>query len=123
MALTYRDKRTGKVSTLLEPAEIEAAGEREAERLSRPGTKKAKRAAERAAEIGRKRAVHVRHTLQKMDLSERWERLSDKAEIEAAEKAWRELRRTRPGSKGGRPAQKRAAKPSGDADTAAKVSG
>ncbi|MPZ27538.1 MAG: hypothetical protein GEV12_14295 [Micromonosporaceae bacterium] len=74
MALTYRNTRTGRVVTMPEPGEVLAEGEERAERASRPGTKKARREAEIIADTAARNAVHVRHTLDKMDASTKWQR-------------------------------------------------
>lgn len=78
MALSYKNQRTGRVVTMLEPTEVEDQAEAEAEALARKGTKKSRNMAERVAELGRKKAIHVKHTIIRMDASETWQRVSDK---------------------------------------------
>lgn len=80
MALTYRNTRNGRMVSMSEPGEILAKGEADAERASRPGTKKARREAEIIADTAQRNAVHVRHTLDKMDASTKWERYNPPAD-------------------------------------------
>lgn len=79
MALTYRNTRTGRVVTMPEPGEVLSQGEEHAERVSRSGTKKARREAEIIADTATRNAVHVRHTLDKMDASSKWERFVEQS--------------------------------------------
>lgn len=77
MALKYKNSRTGRVVTVLEPVEIEEKAELEAEHLARGGTARARVQAERVAARAVKEALHARRTISKMDASETWDRIRD----------------------------------------------
>src|SRR5512138_1606449 len=74
MALTYRNLLRGHIVQVPEPADIVAAGEDEAERLFRKGTKRDRLDGELVMDRARAQAQHQRQTLAKMDESRRWER-------------------------------------------------
>ena len=85
MTITYRDRRTGKVADMQEPTEILAEAEAAAREIGGAGTAKAKREAEHVAAMGDKAAAHARRTLNAMDSSVRWERVTGDGEPEASE--------------------------------------
>lgn len=74
MALTYRNTLKGHIVSVPEPADIVAAAEAEAERLTRQGTKRARADADLVMDKAHTRAIQQRQTLAKMDESRRWER-------------------------------------------------
>lgn len=81
MALNYRNTRTGRIVSMLEPNEVISLAEAESERVGRSGTKKARREAEIIASRAQRQSVHVRHTLDKMDASTKWERFNPPGEF------------------------------------------
>lgn len=80
--LTYRDKRTGRVTDMHEGSDIKRETQ-EALRSARDV-----KHAEAITERGRNLEAKARHTLEKMDEAERWERLSDSGEIDRSRKAY-----------------------------------
>lgn len=74
MAVIFRNTRTGRVVEVAEATDVEAATEAEAQRLAGLGTKKSQRAAAAVDAAGQKQMIHARHTIERMDESEKWQR-------------------------------------------------
>lgn len=79
MALKYRNAVTGRVVTMLEPTEVINDAEKQAAEVARGGTKQARVQGELIADRAQQQAVHTRHTLAKMDESDKWERVKESA--------------------------------------------
>ena len=67
MALTYRNRKSGKVVSMPEATEF----------------------------TNKRRQLNARRAIEKLDVSKRWERLSDPSEIDAAQKSWEQARQAR----------------------------
>ncbi|HEX7160537.1 MAG TPA: hypothetical protein VF223_04780 [Trebonia sp.] len=78
--LKYRHRKFGHIVDVLEPADVLAQADIEAERVARVGTKRAKRDAEAIGEYAIWQANRQRQTLARMDESRKWERYTPPAE-------------------------------------------
>ena len=67
MALTYRNRKSGKVVSMPEATEF----------------------------TNKRNQLNARRAIEKLDVSKRWERLSDPSEIEASQRAWEQARQAK----------------------------